>query len=124
MASIIEKEEFEDVDRKMISGVLRNRMRINMPLQVDATFLYILGKGSAQLTRKDLAMDSPYNTYVYAGLPPGPIGSPSLSSILAALFPTSNPYIFYLADSTGTTYYSENYEQHLAKKRKYIDSQR
>jgi UPF0755 protein len=124
LASIIEKEEFEDADRKMISGVLRNRIKINMPLQVDATFLYIMGKGSFDLSRKDLAHDSPYNTYVYAGLPPGPIGSPSLSSILAALFPTKNAAIFYLADSSGTTHYSKTYEEHLTKKRKYIDSVR
>lgn len=124
LASIIEKEELEDADRKMISGVLRNRLAINMPLQVDATFLYIMGKGSFDLSRKDLAHDSPYNTYVYAGIPPGPIGSPSLSSILAALFPTKNNALFYLADSKGTTYYSETYEEHLKKKRKYIDSVR
>lgn len=124
LASIIEKEEFEDADRKMISGVLRNRLTIHMPLQVDATFLYIMGKGSFDLSRKDLAHDSPYNTYVYQGLPPGPIGSPSLSSILAALFPSKTEALFYLADSHGTTYYSKTYDEHLAKKRKYIDSVR
>jgi UPF0755 protein len=124
LASIIEKEEYEDADRKMISGVLRNRLAINMPLQVDATFLYIMGKGSFDLSRKDLAHDSPYNTYVYQGLPPGPIGSPSLSSILAALFPSKTEALFYLADSHGTTYYSKTYEEHLTKKRKYIDSVR
>lgn len=124
LASIIEKEEYEDADRKMISGVLYNRLAIRMPLQVDATFLYIMGKGSFDLSRKDLAHDSPYNTYVYVGLPPGPIGSPSLSAITAAVYPTANPYLFYLADKHGTTYYSKTYEEHLVKKRKYIDAVR
>lgn len=124
LASIIEKEEYEDIDRKMISGVLYNRLAIRMPLQVDATFLYIMGKGSFDLSRKDLAHDSPYNTYVYTGLPPGPIGSPSLSAITAAVRPTKNPYLFYLADAHGTTHYSKTYEEHLSKKRKYIDSVR
>jgi UPF0755 protein len=122
LASIVEKEESKIKDRKMIAGVIENRLKINMALQVDATFLYILGKGSAQLTRKDLAMDSPYNTYVNTGIPPGPIGNPSLSAIEAVLNPTDNPYIFYLADAYGNTYYSKTYEEHLAKKRLYIDN--
>ncbi len=124
IASIIEKEESDTKDRHMIAGVINNRLKINMALQVDATFLYILGRGTFGLTREDLKHQSPYNTYVHNGLPPGPINNPGLSSIKAVLDPTTNPYLFYLADSGGTTYYSRTYEEHLAKKRVYIDSQR
>ncbi len=124
IASIIEKEESDKKDRHMIAGVINNRLKINMPLQVDATFLYILGKGTFGLSREDLKHQSPYNTYVHTGLPPGPINNPGLSSIRAVLEPSSHPYIFYLADSGGTTYYSKTYEEHLSKKRLYIDSQR
>src|SRR6185503_16879736 len=88
MASIIEREARNTKDRRMISGVLWNRIKRNMPLQVDVTFLYTIGKGTFQLTMKDLTSDSPYNTYVHKGLPPRPIGSPSLDSIEAALMPT------------------------------------
>lgn len=122
MASIIEKEAHISADRRMISGVLWNRIARNMPLQVDVTFLYTLGKGTFLLTRQDLASDNPYNTYVHKGLPPGPINSPSLDSIKAALQPTKNKYLFYLADFDGVTHYSRTYEQHLELKRIYIDS--
>lgn len=124
IASIIEKEESDTKDRHMIAGIINNRLKINMALQVDATFLYILGKGTFGLTREDLKHQSPYNTYVHTGLPPGPINNPGLSSIRAVLEPHDNPYLFYLADSAGTTYYSKTYEEHLSKKRIYIDSQR
>lgn len=123
MASIIEKEAHIMSDRKMISGVLWNRIARGMPLQVDVTFLYTLGKHTFLLTKADLASDSPYNTYKNKGLPPTPINSPSLDSIKAALQPTKNNYLFYLADSSGTTHYSRTYEQHLEYKRLYIDSQ-
>ncbi|MEK7628149.1 MAG: endolytic transglycosylase MltG [Patescibacteria group bacterium] len=120
MASIIEREESDYKDRRMISGILWRRISIGMPLQVDAAFVYILGKGSHQLTLKDLQDDSPYNTYRNKGLPPGPIANPSLSSIQAALDPIESDYIFYLADKEGTTYYSETYAEHLQKKRRYL----
>jgi UPF0755 protein len=120
MASIIEREARVPADRRMISGVLWNRIRINMPLQVDVTFLYTVGKNTFQLTLADLRTDHPYNTYVNKGLPPGPIGSPSLDSIQAAAEPTPNPYLFYLADNTGVTHFSKTYEEHLRKKRLYL----
>jgi len=89
-------------------------------LQVDAAFLYTLGKGSFDLTVDDLTSDSPYNTYRYKGLPPTPIGSPSLDSILAAVTPIEHNYLFYLADNTGVTHYSRTYEEHLRLKRQYL----
>jgi UPF0755 protein len=123
IASILEKEESDRKDRKMISGIIYNRLAKNMPLQVDATFLYILGRGTFGLSREDLKHQSPYNTYMHSGLPPGPINNPGVQTIDAVLNPTPNPYIFYLADNAGTTYYSKTYEEHLAYKRQYIDGQ-
>jgi UPF0755 protein len=120
LASIIEREASRTDDRHMIAGVLYNRLAKNMPLQVDVTFLYTMGKNTFQLTRADLKSDNPYNTYVHKGLPPGPIGSPSLDSIDAAVHPDTHKYIFYLADNTGVTHYSRTYEEHLAKKRLYL----
>lgn len=121
MASIIEREARIPADRRMISGVLWNRIEKGMALQVDAVFLYSIGKSTFQLTLADLTSDSPYNTYRQKGLPPTPIGSPSLDSIEAAAVPTENPYLFYLADRRGKTYYSKTYKEHLQKKAIYID---
>ncbi len=120
MASILEREAFNTYDRRMIAGVLYNRLARGMALQVDATFVYTLGKGTFQLTMADLKSDSPYNTYVRKGLPPTPIGSPSMDSILAALNPTKNEYLFFLADHGGVTHYCKTYSCQLANKAKYF----
>lgn len=120
MASILEREARLPDDRRMISGVLWNRLKRGMALQVDATFLYTIGKGSFQLTMKDLTTDSPYNTYTNKGLPPGPIGSPSLDALEAAAEPTQNTYLYYLADNNGVTHYAKTYQQHLQNKAKYL----
>src|SRR3989344_2430003 len=105
----------------MIAGVLWNRLDEGMLLQVDAAFLYFLGKATFQLTTADLESDSPYNTYRYKGLTPGAIGNPSLNSILAAVTPVKHQYLYYLADKNGITHYSKTYAEHLRKKRLYID---
>lgn len=120
MASIIEREAWKENDQKLISGVLWNRIAIGMLLQVDATFNYINGKDTYELTYDDLAIDSPYNTYKYKGLPPGPIANPGLGAIKAALFPTESDYLFYLADREGNTYYSVDFEGHKYNKRLYV----
>lgn len=120
MASLLEREESDYEDKRKIAGVLWKRLEINMPLQVDATFVYIIGKGSNQLTLEDLEYDSPYNTYKNKGLPPGPIASPSIDSIRAAINPAKHDYLFYLADRNGTTHYSATYKEHLRKKRYYL----
>lgn len=120
MASLLEKEARISKDRRMIAGVLWNRVRKGMLLQVDAAFLYILGRTTFDLTLKDLQVDSPYNTYKYKGLPIGPIANPSLDSILAAANPIKNDYLFYLADNSGVTHYSKTYQQHLRLKNLYI----
>lgn len=124
LASIVELEAWKYEDRRKIAGVLYNRLEIGMPLQVDVSFVYIMNKGSFDVTREDMRHQSPYNTYVHKGLPPGPIGSPSLESLRATRNPAGrgNNWIFYLADSGGTTHFSQTYAQHLAKKSKYIDN--
>ncbi len=120
MASILEREAYNTKDRRMIAGVLWNRLSRGMPLQVDATFAYTLGKGTFQLTMADLTSDSPYNTYKYKGLPPGPIGNPSLDSLLAAATPIESDYLYFLADHRGVTYYCKTYSCQLANKARYF----
>lgn len=120
MASILEEEANNIDDRTLISGVLWNRIEIGMPLQVDAPFYYLFGKGSSQLTVSDLATSSPYNTYKNKGLPAGPISNPGIESIRAALNPNDTDYLYYLADRSGTTHYAVTHDEHVANKAKYL----
>lgn len=120
MASIIEREVSNPIDRRLVSGVLWNRISIDMALQVDASFVFILGKGSSELTLDDLETKSPYNTYTNRGLPPGPIGNPGTDAIEAALYPTSSNYFFYLSDIDGVTHYAETFEKHKQNKTLYL----
>lgn len=123
LASILEKEAFDHEDRRRIAGVLWRRLDINMPLQVDAAFLYSIGRTTFDLTTADLKNeDDPYNTYANKGLPPGAIGSPSLSALEAAVTPVDNGYLFYLADKNYDTHFSKTYEEHLRKKALYLGS--
>ena len=121
MASILEKEARKREDIEIISGILWKRIEIGMALQVDAPFVYYNGKGTYNLTTKDLKTDSPYNTYTRKGLPVGPIGNPGIDSILAAIYPKSSPYLFYLSDRDGNIYYSANFEKHKKNKILYIN---
>ncbi len=121
MASILEKEARTMQDRRMIAGVLWRRIKIGMPLQVDAAFLYSLGRTTFSLTNADLQnKDDPYNTYTHKGLPPGPIGSPSLPALEAAVTPIDKGYLFYLAGHDHVTHYSKTYEEHLRLKALYL----
>jgi UPF0755 protein len=121
MASILEKEARIYEDRQKIAGVLWRRLKIDMALQVDAAFLYSLGRTTFDLTKADLADKSdPYNTYANKGLPPGAIGSPSLASLRAAANPIDGGFLFYLADGNNVTHYSKTYEEHLRKKALYL----
>lgn len=121
MASILEKEANKEEDRRRIAGVLWHRIDIGMPLQVDAVFPYILGKNTFEVTLEDLKYDSPYNTYKYKGLPPGPINNPGVGTITAALNPIPSNYVFFLSDLDGNFHYATTYDQHLANKKKYLD---
>lgn len=120
MASIVEKEARTETDQKIISGILWKRIAMKMALQVDAPFLYALGKTSAELTQSDLKTDSPYNTYTRRGLPVGPIGNPGLSAIRATIYPTTSPYLYYLSDKDGVMHYAKTFEEHKANKAKYL----
>lgn len=120
MASLLEKEARMETDRRTIAGILWKRLSIGMPLQVDAAFGYVLDKNLTKLTTADLKEDSPYNTYTNKGLPPTPIGNPSLQAIRAAATPVASNYLYYLSDQNGVMRYAATYEQHLANKRKYL----
>ncbi|MGE5396562.1 MAG: endolytic transglycosylase MltG [Chitinophagales bacterium] len=119
VASMVEREALFNSERARIVGVMYNRLRAGMPLQVDATVLYSLGIHKERVTYKDLEVDSPYNTYRITGLPPGPIASPGASSISAVLSPEKNNYYYYVAMSNGYHYFSRTYAEHLRAKNKY-----
>lgn len=120
LASIIEREAKDIDSKRKVAGILHNRLNVGMPLQVDATFTYILGKTSAELTQDDLDIDSPYNTYTNTGLPPTPISNPGMESILAALEPVDTEYLYYLTDNAGVFHYAKTFEQHKANKSRYL----
>ncbi|MEK7105916.1 MAG: endolytic transglycosylase MltG [Patescibacteria group bacterium] len=120
MASIIEKEARGENDRELVSGILWNRIDAGIPLQVDAPFIYLLGKESKELTRADLATKSLYNTYIHKGFPPTPINNPGIAAIEAALKPEISPYFYYLHDEDGTIHYAKTYTEHKANIRKYL----
>ena len=120
MASLIEREAHGDDDRGTIAGILYNRLDIHMPLQVDATVAYAAGVSENNLKKADFSVDSPYNTYKYKGLPPGPISNPGLEALTAAVQPTASEYLYYLHDSRGTIHYAKTYKEHLANIKKYL----
>ena len=120
MASILEGEANTTESRKIVSGILWKRITAGMRLQVDATFKYINGKGTFQLTYDDLKIDNPYNTYVYKGLPPGPIGNPGLDAINAALYPKTTRYLYFLTGNDGKMYYGRTFEEHKRNKALYL----
>ena len=115
LASIIEAETPVIAERKRVSGVYHNRLDKKMLLQADPTVQYALKERKKRLLYSDLAVDNPYNTYKYLGLPPGPINNPSTSSIEAAVFPEKHNYLYFVAigDGTNKHNFSTNYAQHL-----------
>lgn len=113
LASLVEREAALDDERPVIAGVLYNRLRIGMRLQCDATVQYALGKHKSRLLYSDLKVESPYNTYLHAGLPPGPICSPGTASLTAALRPAKHDYLFYVAKGGGRHRFTRTYEEHL-----------
>ncbi|MEW6082662.1 MAG: endolytic transglycosylase MltG [Bacillota bacterium] len=119
LASVIEREAMVDSERTTISGVYHNRLRIGMKLDADPTVLYAHGRLDGQLTYADLEIDSPYNTYLYAGLPPGPIAAPGEASIRAALFPEDIDYLYFVSRNDGTHVFSRTYAEHLQNKAQY-----
>lgn len=120
LASLIEKEAATAKDRRIVAGILEQRIATGMRLQVDAPFMYSIGKASLQLSSLDLESDSPYNTYRHEGLPPTPIGNPGIDAISAVIHPEVTSYLYYLSDKNGTMYYAETFAEHKLNKAKYL----
>jgi UPF0755 protein len=120
IASMIDREAMVPAERPVVAAVIWNRLRKDMLLQIDATVQYALGKTKPVLTYDDLKIDSPYNTYKHAGLPPTPISNPGLAALEAAANPSDDKYLYYVArnDGTGRHYFSTTYEQFLVDKAK------
>lgn len=133
LASIVEREAAVASERPVIASVYLNRMRLGIPLQADPTVQYALAQSAASvsqygywktgLTLDDLKVDSPYNTYVHPGLPPGPIASPGFDSIEAVVRPARTNYLFFVAKNDGTHVFAETLEEHLRNVEKYQSGQ-
>lgn len=119
LASLIEKEAGVESEKKLIAAVFHNRLNRGMPLQCDPTIRYIVNKLSEPLTKEDMQIKSPYNTYLSLGLPLGPICSPGLASIEAALHPEPSKYLYFVSRNDGTHEFSFTLEQHNAAVLKY-----
>ncbi len=118
VASIIEKEARVDEDRPLIASVIYNRINQNMPLQIDATVIYAHGYYIESVRNRHLAIESKYNTYLYKGLPVGPICNPGIESLKAkTLNPASTDYLFYLLAGENKHYFTNNYNDFLKKKK-------
>lgn len=114
IASLIEREVVVDKERPIVSGIIANRLEKKMPLQIDATIQYLLDKPKENLLEQDLKVESPYNTYLNTGLPPGPIASPSFKSIEAALYPEKTDYLYYVTKKDGSNehLFAATFKQH------------
>ena len=127
MASIVEKEAGGDclnggTNVAMVADIFYRRLKMSMALQSDATVNYITGLSKIQPTWSETRTNSPYNTYLNRGLPPGPISNPGLCAITATVYPKTNPYLYFLTSKDGHNfYYASSYEEHLANKYKHLD---
>ena len=119
LASIVEKEAKLDKDRPFVASVFLNRLKVGMPLQSDATINYVLKDKKPWLSEKDLALDSPYNTYKYKGLPPGPICNPGLQSLLSVVNAPKTDYYYFLTKPDGEAVFAKTLEEHNRNIEKY-----
>jgi len=126
LASLIEREARHDEDRPIVSSVINNRLGIGMKLDIDATLQYVLGYQKAEkrwwkqgLTNDDKLINSPYNTYKVAGLPPAPISNPGIESIRAAINPSKTDFLFYITDGNGINRYGRTLDEHEENIQKY-----
>ena len=122
LASIVEKESGRAEERPLVAAVCVNRLRIGMPLQMDPTIIYALqrvGSYSGNLRREDLTLDSPYNTYRHAGLPPGPIASPGRTSLEAAVRPADADFLYFVSRNDGTHVFARTLDEHNRNVQKY-----
>ena len=115
LASLVEKETAKADERPLVAAVYANRIKIGMGLQCDPTVIYALeraGRYTGNLTRADLQFDSPYNTYRYAGLPPGPIAAPGAASLQAAAEPADVPYMYFVSRNDGSHVFATTLDEH------------
>ncbi len=119
LASIIEGEALHDSERPVISAVYHNRLNKGMKLQADPTIQYIIDDGPRRLLNKDLRVDSPYNTYLNNGLPPGPINNPGAASILAAMHPSEDDFLYFVAKGDGYHTFSRTQKEHNRAKKQF-----
>jgi UPF0755 protein len=120
VASLIEREAQADDERPLMAGVYYNRLRAGMPLEVDATIEYVFPEHHTVITRRDLEIDSPYNTYRHSGLPPTPIANPGKASIDAAFAPIHSQYLFYVYKGNGHHAFAKTLEEHNANVERYL----
>lgn len=121
MASILEREVRTPEEQNLAADLFWRRLAIGMPLQADSTINFVVGGKRPRATYDDLKIDSPYNTYMYRGLPPGPIGNPGLSAITAALYPTKNDYLFFLTtEDDGRAIFGKTLDEHNQNRAKYL----
>ena len=113
LASMVEREVRFPEDRPIVAQVLLKRLKLNMPLQTDATLQYLMEVPKEEVSIEDTQIDSPYNTYQHTGLPPGPIANPGMASIEAVLHPAETDYLYFVADKLGHNHYAYTYEEHL-----------
>lgn len=122
LASLIEKESYHPEERTLVSGVFHNRLRIGMKLDCDPTIIYVLKEEDSfkdRLRTKDLKLDTPYNTYLYGGLPPGPIANPGKSALEAALYPADVDYLYFVSKNDGSHHFSRSFREHQNAVNKY-----
>jgi len=119
LASIVEGEAALESERKIIAALYLNRLERNMFLQADPTIQYIIGDGPRRLLKKDLQIDSPYNTYINQGLPPGPVNNPGMASIRAVLYPALVKYLYMVANGDGSHTFSRTMQEHLEAKKRF-----
>lgn len=120
LASIIQNEALNEEEMPLLSGVFSNRLKQNWPLQSDATVNYITGKGMRQAAIEDTKINSPYNTYQYKGLPPGPICNPGLAALKAAIWPVKTDYFYFFHPLDGPTIFSRTEQEHQANRAKWL----
>ena len=119
MASLVEREVRYPEDRAIVAQVFFKRLKMNMPLQTDATLQYLMDAPKEDVTIKDTEIDSPYNTYKHNGLPPGPIANAGMEAFEAVLHPANTDYLYFVADRQGHNHYANTYEEHLELVNKY-----
>lgn len=121
LSSIVEKETGNETDRPIIAGVFLNRLKIDMPLQSDATVAYVLGTSKYIHTLEDIKVQSPYNTYINKGLPPGPIDSPGHASLNAVVNSTKTDYLYFVAKKDGSSVFAKTLEEQTRNQKKYLE---